>query len=57
MWDFLGFPTELVYTPAGADVYFDRTDTETAMHSPQYVDWAIFGGLWWIAGDYGHVAL
>ena len=45
MWDFLGFPTDLVYASANADVYFDRTDTETAMHSPQYVGWAIFGGL------------
>jgi carboxypeptidase D len=45
VWDFLGFPTELVYASADADVYFNRIDTKTAMHSPQYVDWDVFGGL------------
>jgi hypothetical protein len=29
VWDFLGFPTELVYASANADVYFDRIDTKT----------------------------
>ncbi|OCK73368.1 putative pheromone processing carboxypeptidase [Lepidopterella palustris CBS 459.81] len=38
-WDVLGFPTELVYTPAGADVYFDRADVKKAMHAPD-VTWA-----------------
>jgi carboxypeptidase D len=44
-WDVLSFPTELVYTPAGADVYPSRTDVKTAMYAPQYVDWAVFGRL------------
>jgi carboxypeptidase D len=28
LWDVLGIPTQLIYTPAGADVYFDRTDVK-----------------------------
>jgi len=39
LWDVLGFPTQLFYTPDGAQVYFNRTDVKTAMHAPQYVDW------------------
>lgn len=27
-WEFLGAPTQLIYTPPGADVYFDRTDVK-----------------------------
>jgi len=37
-WDVLGFPTELVYTPPGATVYFNRSDVKAALHAPQYID-------------------
>ena len=40
LWDVLGFPTQFVYTPEGADVYFNRSDVKSALHAPQYVDWA-----------------
>jgi len=40
LWDVIGFPTQLVYTPEGADVYFNRSDVKAALHAPQYVDWA-----------------
>ena len=40
LWDVIGFPTQLVYTPEGAGQnYFNRTDVKTALHAPQYVDW------------------
>lgn len=39
-WDVLGFPTELVYVPEGANVYFDRTDVKKAIHAPLNVTWA-----------------
>ena len=40
LWDVIGFPTQLVYTPDGADVYFNRSDVKAALHAPAYVDWA-----------------
>lgn len=40
LWDVLGFPTQLVYSPAGADVYFNRSDVKAAIHAPQSVSWA-----------------
>ncbi|KAH0425280.1 serine carboxypeptidase, partial [Aureobasidium melanogenum] len=40
LWDVLGFPTQLVYSPAGADVYFNRTDVKRAIHAPLNVSWA-----------------
>ena len=40
LWDVLGFPTQFVYTPEGADVYFNRSDVKAALHAPAYVDWA-----------------
>ncbi|TAQ90069.1 hypothetical protein B7494_g1616 [Chlorociboria aeruginascens] len=40
LWDVLGFPTQLVYTPPGADVYFDRADVKRALHAPEYITWA-----------------
>lgn len=40
LWDVLGFPTQLVYSPEGASVYFNRSDVKAAIHAPQYVDWA-----------------
>ena len=40
LWDVLGFPTQLVYAPAGdGGNYFNRTDVKTALHAPQYIDW------------------
>ncbi|RHZ74867.1 hypothetical protein CDV55_102070 [Aspergillus turcosus] len=38
-WDVLAFPTEVVYQPAGATVYFDREDVKRALHAPS-VKWA-----------------
>ncbi|MCJ1475750.1 hypothetical protein MMC13_004414 [Lambiella insularis] len=43
LWDVLAFPTQLVYDPQGASVYFNRTDVKKAMHAPEYVDWAVCG--------------
>ncbi|KAH0361413.1 serine carboxypeptidase, partial [Aureobasidium melanogenum] len=40
LWDVLGFPTQLVYSPMGADVYFSRTDVKRAIHAPLNVSWA-----------------
>lgn len=40
LWDPLSFPTELVYTPAGANTYFNRSDVKAAMHAPQDINWA-----------------
>ena len=40
LWDVIGFPTQLVYTPDGADVYFNRSDVKAAIHAPSYVSWA-----------------
>ncbi len=37
-WDVLGFPTELVVTPAGADIYFNRSDVKAALHAPQNIN-------------------
>ncbi|MCJ1398410.1 hypothetical protein MMC11_001608 [Xylographa trunciseda] len=42
LWDVLSFPTELVYSPAGATTYFNRTDVKTAMHAPD-IDWSVCG--------------
>ncbi|KAL2058749.1 hypothetical protein ABVK25_000040 [Lepraria finkii] len=39
LWDVLSFPTQLVFTPDGANTYFNRSDVKTALHAPQYVDW------------------
>ncbi|OAP65364.1 hypothetical protein AYL99_01336 [Fonsecaea erecta] len=34
LWDVLGFPGSFGYTPAGASVYFNRTDVQKAIHAP-----------------------
>ncbi|KAI0385437.1 Alpha/Beta hydrolase protein [Hypomontagnella monticulosa] len=39
LWDVMGFPGTLQYTPQGADVYFDRPDVKRAINAPQ-VPWA-----------------
>jgi len=33
-WDVISLPTSFPYTPAGATVYFDRSDVKAAMHAP-----------------------
>lgn len=41
LWDVLSFPTQLVYSPAGAPAtYFNRADVKAAIHAPSTVDWA-----------------
>ncbi len=40
LWDVLSFPTQLVYTPEGANTYFNRSDVKAAIHAPQSVSWA-----------------
>jgi carboxypeptidase D len=37
LWDVLGFPGSFDYTPAGADVYFNRSDVQKAINAPQQV--------------------
>ncbi|KAJ5232174.1 hypothetical protein N7468_005130 [Penicillium chermesinum] len=39
LWDVTGFPTSLVYTPEGAQVYFDRPDVKRALHAPSNITW------------------
>jgi carboxypeptidase D len=39
-WDVLSFPTQLVYTPDGADTYFNRSDVKAALHAPANSSWA-----------------
>jgi carboxypeptidase D len=34
LWDVLGFPGSFDYTPAGASVYFNRTDVQEAINAP-----------------------
>ncbi|KAJ4389634.1 hypothetical protein N0V93_007106 [Gnomoniopsis smithogilvyi] len=53
LWDVLSFPTQLVYTPAGADTYFDRTDVKLAIHAPLNVTWGECVGAPFVGGDSG----
>ncbi|KAJ4405527.1 hypothetical protein N0V82_010310 [Gnomoniopsis sp. IMI 355080] len=55
LWDVLSFPTQLVYTPDGADTYFDRTDVKQAIHAPLNVTWGLCVGAPFIdtGGNYG----
>ncbi|CAK7272610.1 hypothetical protein SEPCBS57363_005216 [Sporothrix epigloea] len=39
-WDILGFPGTYMYTPAGANVYFQREDVKKAIHAPLNVTWS-----------------
>jgi carboxypeptidase D len=39
LWDVLGFPGSYEYLPAGATLYFNRTDVQTAIHAPPTPDW------------------
>ena len=43
LWDVLAFVTTLTYTPAGANVYFDRPDVKAAIHAPPNVTWSECG--------------
>lgn len=38
LWDVLGFPGSFDYLPAGASVYFNRTDVQTAINAP-HMNW------------------
>ncbi|CAN8096292.1 unnamed protein product [Discula destructiva] len=39
LWDVLGFPGSFEYTPVGADIYFNRTDVQEAIHAPS-IEWS-----------------
>ena len=39
LWDVLGFPGSFDYVPAGATVYFNRSDVQAAIHAPLGTDW------------------
>ncbi|KAI4191778.1 MAG: hypothetical protein LQ348_003430, partial [Seirophora lacunosa] len=39
LWDVLGFPGSFNYLPAGAEVYFNRTDVQRAINAPLQ-EWA-----------------
>ncbi|KAM7186926.1 Alpha/Beta hydrolase fold [Rhypophila sp. PSN 637] len=39
LWDILGFPGSMPYLPAGASIYFNRTDVKTAIHAPLDFNW------------------
>lgn len=34
LWDVLGFPGSIPYQPAGASIYFNRSDVQRAIHAP-----------------------
>ena len=38
LWDVLGFPGSIPYLPAGAQIYFNRTDVQKAINAPM-VPW------------------
>ncbi|CAK7263033.1 hypothetical protein SEPCBS119000_000277 [Sporothrix epigloea] len=39
-WDILGFPGTYMYTPIGANIYFEREDVKKAIHAPLNVTWS-----------------
>jgi carboxypeptidase D len=39
LWDVLGFPGSFDYVPAGANIYFNRTDVQKAINAPP-TNWA-----------------
>ncbi|EPE28601.1 alpha/beta-Hydrolase [Glarea lozoyensis ATCC 20868] len=39
LWDVLGFPGSFDYLPAGASIYFNRTDVQKAINAP-LIEWA-----------------
>jgi carboxypeptidase D len=38
LWDVLGFPGSVPYQPAGASIYFNRTDVQLAINAP-LIEW------------------
>ena len=38
LWDVLGFPGSFSYLPAGAEIYFNRTDVQKAINAP-LIEW------------------
>jgi carboxypeptidase D len=38
LWDVLGFPGSFGYLPAGASIYFNRTDVQKAINAP-LINW------------------
>ncbi|CAK7220378.1 hypothetical protein SEUCBS140593_004215 [Sporothrix eucalyptigena] len=40
LWDILGFPGTIEYSPAGANIYFERQDVKKAIHAPLNVTWS-----------------
>lgn len=53
LWDVLGFPGSLFYTPAGAGpVYFERDDVKAALHAPADATWEeCSSGSVFVGGD------
>ncbi|KAK3359146.1 Alpha/Beta hydrolase protein [Lasiosphaeria hispida] len=41
LWDVMGFPGSFPYSPAGAQIYFDRADVKAAIHAPPNVTWEL----------------
>ncbi|KAF8544567.1 carboxypeptidase D [Trichophaea hybrida] len=39
LWDVMGFPGSYEYLPAGATLYFNRTDVQNAIHAPFTPGW------------------
>ncbi|KAK7727935.1 hypothetical protein SLS53_008033 [Cytospora paraplurivora] len=39
LWDVLGFPGSFDYLPEGAQIYFNRTDVQTAINAP-HISWS-----------------
>jgi carboxypeptidase D len=39
LWDVLGFPGSFDYLPAGAEIYFNRSDVKAAINAPVDTDW------------------
>ncbi|TVY33747.1 putative serine carboxypeptidase [Lachnellula subtilissima] len=38
LWDVMGFPGSFSYVPAGAEIYFNRTDVQKAINAP-LIEW------------------
>ena len=52
-WDVLAFPTELVYLPEGAKVYFNRPDVKKAINAPLNDTWSVISDQLVIIGKSG----
>ncbi|KAK4451899.1 carboxypeptidase [Podospora aff. communis PSN243] len=40
-WDVLGFPGSTMWTPDGANVYFNRADVKNTIHAPSDINWSV----------------